>query len=491
LRTDENRPGFEQQFRKCALLIALYAIPPFLVVAAIGVLDADLWWHLRTGQWIFQHKSIIQSDHFSWTEMGKPWAAYSWLFEVLIYGLFEKFGLVGILAYTYAVVLAITVALHSLIRQFEKRLAQTVGLTALAMIAMTRICSPRPWLFTILFFCLELNILLSVRRSRNFRKLLLLLPIFALWANLHIQFVYGILLLLLATVEEPLNIVLRRAGVMFDDTEDKALPVLTTGLITLVCALALAVNPYHFKIYGVLLDTIHLAGLYGLISEMQALPFRTLPDWLVLFLTLLAAFGMGRRRTGTPFWILLLASACFVSFRGNRDVWFVVIVAVTLIAKSFSINAEPQSTTKLQMIIVGVVIIGMLAVTVSAYRISNIELQKMVDENYPHGAVTFVQEHGLTGPLYNHSNWGGYLIWQLPGVPVAIDGRGNLHSPEHLSQAFSVWRGEPGWDADPNFKASRLIIAEKRFPLAQLLRLDQRFQLVYEDPLSVVFVIKE
>src|ERR1043165_6009932 len=172
-------------------LVALYAIPAFLIFAAVNIADADIWWHLRTGQWIVEHRAVPQADSFSWTGMGKPWAAYSWLFEVLVFGLFTRFGLVGILGYVYVMVLAIALALHSLVRKYEHRLAQSVGVTAVALVAMALICSPRPWLFTILFFCLELNILVSVRRSRNFKHLLLLLPLFCLWANLHIQFLYG------------------------------------------------------------------------------------------------------------------------------------------------------------------------------------------------------------------------------------------------------------------------------------------------------------
>ena len=50
-----------------------------------GVTDADLWWHLRAGEWITQNHHLPVTDPFSYTGAGKPWIAYSWSFEVLLY----------------------------------------------------------------------------------------------------------------------------------------------------------------------------------------------------------------------------------------------------------------------------------------------------------------------------------------------------------------------------------------------------------------------
>lgn len=485
--TDSPSSSFEEKFRKCALLIALYAIPPFLIIAAVNVLDPDIWWHLRTGQWIVQHGAVPHADSFSWTGMSKPWAAYSWLFEVLIYGLLTRFGLIGILIFIYCLLIAITAALHSLIRKFEHRLAQSVGLTALALVAMTRICSPRPWLFTILFFCIELNILVSVRRSRNFKRLLWLPPLFALWANLHIQFLYGFCVLGAVAVEGPvIRLLSNRLTV---NEEDRPLPAHWMVLIILGCMLAIVINPYHVHIYSVLLETMRLGGFYGLISELQAIPFRTLSDWLVLLLLLAAAFAIGCERRVSLFWVLLLGGSAFISFRAYRDVWFVVIVAATIVARSqLNTTTAQYQVTKKQALVVTASTVLLLILTLSAYRISNSELQKVVDQNYPSAAAAFVEENQLSGPLYNHFNWGGYLIWRLPRLPVSMDGRGNIHDPDTVRHAFDTWNGKPDWLSDQELLSSNLVIAERDIPLTQLMRLDSRWKIAYEDAISVVFV---
>src|SRR5258708_20456467 len=60
---------------------------------------------------------------------------------------------------------------------------------------MSWVIGPRPGMLTILFGIIELDILLAVRRTGPAKKLWLLPPMFAIWANWHIQFVYGLLLL--------------------------------------------------------------------------------------------------------------------------------------------------------------------------------------------------------------------------------------------------------------------------------------------------------
>jgi hypothetical protein len=482
---------YEPQFRSSLFLIILYSIPAWLTLRPSGVDDPDVWWHLRTGQWILEHRWVPYNDWFSTFGMGKPWVAYSWLFELLIYGLFSRLGLIGLLIYVYALMLAITAALHSLVRKFEPRLVYSVPLTVLGVLCLAPYRIPRPWLFTILFFILELDILVSVRRSRSYRRLLLLPLLFALWANIHIQFVYGLFVLGVAALEDPLNRLLGH-NTAAGEVQDRPIPFGTMVLVTTACALAVLVNPYHVRMYAIVWEFVRMPGLYGLISELQAMQFRSLPDWLVLLLTLWAAFALGRRRRISPFWGLLFLTGAFLSFRSSRDSWFVVVVALTIIpnARATSIIATPPKISKAQVVIV-VMAVGILVLSAArAAQLSENSLQNTIAGVYPVVAANVVEERRYRGPLYNHFDWGGYLIWRLRGLPVTIDGRSNLHDATRVKHSAEVWNGTPHWASDPELAAARVVIAEKDFPLTQLLRLDSRFETVYEDEVAVVFIAR-
>jgi hypothetical protein len=170
-------------------------------------------------------------------------------------------------------------------------------------------------------------------------------------------------------------------------------------------------------------------------------------------------------------------------------VWFVVVVAATIIARYAGEGRATQDQLSGRLLAVVCLFTALLlALTIGMYRISNPELQKRVAGYYPSAAVAFVEEHQLAGPLYNHFNWGGYLVWNLQRLTVSIDGRSNIHYPDRLSRALDVWNGKPGWSSDGELLSSRLVIAQRDLPLAQLLRLDNRWRIVYEDSVAAVFV---
>jgi len=466
-------------------------VPAWLTLSKVSVLDPDIWWHIRTGQWIIQHRSVPYNDFFSTYGMGKSWFAYSWLFEVLIYGLFSRFGLIGLVIYVYTLMLGISAAFYALVRKFEPRLAQSIILAAAGVLALTHMRTPRAWLFTILFFAIELNILVSVRRSRNYRHLFYLAPLFALWANLHIQFVYGLFVLGLAALDAPVNHLLRRQT-PGEAEGDRPLPVDKMVMVIVASLIATLLNPYHFRIYAVVLDTARQSGLYQLISELSAMDFRSPPDWLVLLLTLGAAFGLGRRRDLSSFWFLLLSAAVLISFRSKRDIWLVTTVAITIIALTRPVieTTVDDRISKGQVAAVILASIAMLGLTILTNRVSNSTLEKSIEEEYPVAAASFIEQHRFPGPLYNHFNWGGYLIWRLPNLPVSIDGRSNVHDAARIRHSAEGWNGKQDWALDPELTAARIVIADKHFALTQLLRLDPHFEQVYEDQIAVVFIAR-
>ncbi|HJT78838.1 MAG TPA: hypothetical protein VJ739_16660, partial [Gemmataceae bacterium] len=118
-------------------------------------------------------------------------------------------------------------------------------------------------------------------------------------------------------------------------------------------------------------------------------------------------------------------------------------------------------------------------------------LREQVAAEFPAAAVDFIEQHGCTGPLYNDVGWGGYLIWRLPRLPAAIDGRTNLHGDARIKQFADTWEGKPGWDADPDLDAARLVVLQRWATLTELLRRDPRFAVAYEDGLAVVFVRRD
>lgn len=477
-----------------ARLLGLAALYSFLAISFIRSFylnDPDIWWHLRTGDWILAHHAVPFTDPFSSFGMGKPWVAYSWLFDLVSAVGFARFSFLSIAILEIAVRVVLSVALFHLLRGLCPSFWRAVGLTAAGLLVMTEVIGPRPGMLTILFVILEFDILLSAARSGNTKTLWLLPPMFLIWANWHIQFVYGLFVLGVFAMEPLLSSLtgyIPRPGT--------SVPAKQSWLVLAASAVATLLNPYGWRIYSPVLiyagqSGAHAVqmGAYNAISELRAMTFREPQHYLVLLLALGAAMMIGWRRDARPLWLIFLSFASVMAFRSVREVWFLAVVAVmVLAAEPASRPGKPRGGMPLKLrLAVALCVVAAIALSFVRYELTDDWLALQVQSNFPEGASRFIEMHRLPGPLLNDLSWGGFLIWRLPQLPVAIDGRTNVHGDERIEEFYNLWTGKPGWATDPELQRANLVITPRVSAICGLLRSDPRFVVAYEDTQAVVF----
>jgi len=469
-----------QQWAQIVALTALYSAPALVCTHLAVVADPDVWWHLRTGQWILEHGALPKTEPFSLFGAGKPWAAYSWLFELLVFQLFKGLGLTGLVAYTTGMVVAITAALHRLTRRLQQDFTVALLLTFAGSFCLISLWTPRSWLFSILFFVLELDVLMQARKTGKMGELYWLPLLFALWANLHVQFVIGLLALAVLVGETLL-------AHWWNAIETRISPVRLCAVST-ACLLATLANPYGLKIYAVVYDLASQHGVMNQVSELKAIPFRGLQDYVVLFFALAAAAVMARAGRLELFELVLMAFGVLVSFRSLRDEWVVVVVASAIVARG--VKGDAGNRFVVRPWAAPVVAAATCVVVFLGFRLQGVDngfLSGELSKSLPVGAADFVKQKGLSGPVYDDYSWGGYLIWN-PGLPVVIDSRQNVYGDERINRSIAVWGGVRHWASDPDLKTAGVVIGPVNAPLTQLLRLSPAFDLAYEDQVAAVFV---
>ncbi|MGH9581252.1 MAG: hypothetical protein ACRD2R_09665, partial [Terriglobales bacterium] len=325
--------------------------------------------------------------------------------------------------------------------------------------------------------------LLSVRRTGASGKLWLLPPMLVIWANWHVQFVYGLLLLGVFACEPLL------ARLWWPNSADDPWPMKQAWLALLVSFLATSLNPYGPRVYSTVFQYMHQPKAFSQIVELRAMTFREPQHYVVLLLFLAAAMAVGWRRERRLLWPILLAIASVVAFRAVKETWFLAVVSAGALADGWGFQAEDdvRPLGARYRLAAAVWVLAVLFVGYRHYGVSDDFLQIQINGNFPEPASRYIEEHHLNGPLFNDFNWGGYLIWRVPRLRVAIDGRTNVHGDDRVGHFGDVWMGKPEWAWDAELLQANVVLAKKDRPLASLLRLDGRFKIVYEDVQAVVF----
>ena len=212
---------------------------------------------------------------------------------------------------------AILASLHRFVARREPRFVVATSLVALAFFAMLPLLNERTWLFTILFSTLTLDIILDLRRGVRTRTAWCLPVIFALWANVHIQFIYGLFLLALGCVAPLIDGYLGRVQATGHASVAGTRAWWRLLALAGACLAATLLNPYHARLYPVVVGYATKSDTYNLVVELLASGFRMPWEWAMPVLVGAAAFALGRRGDRSAFELLLLGVASFLALRAT------------------------------------------------------------------------------------------------------------------------------------------------------------------------------
>lgn len=230
-------------------ILAVFLCGLAFLLASTPARNSDVWLHLASGRLLSATGLPDGTDPFASTTQGVFWVNPAWLSDLLLYRL-HQFGGGTALVVGKAVLTALLAALFCAFR----RRGTGMGMLLIAGFAATLALGPwlllQPSLLSLLGVLLTLYLLerpslldgASAERARTRRWLLV--PLFALWANLDGWFLLGPVLVGLYAVGELLRRLLNPArGAPSRDL--RALVLLT--LSGLAACLA---TPYHYRIFA-------------------------------------------------------------------------------------------------------------------------------------------------------------------------------------------------------------------------------------------------
>jgi hypothetical protein len=133
-----------------------------------------------------------------------------------------------------------------------------------------------------------------------------------------------------------------------------------------------------------------------------------------------------------------------------------------------------------------VVLVGLALPNFGCIRLG--DLQRSV--RYPTRATALLKQSGISGNLAVHFTWGEYALWHLsPRIKVSMDGRREtVYADEIYRENLEFIMGTGDWDALLRERGTQLALVSKEYPVFNLMQLEPGWLLVYDNPVSGLFV---
>ncbi len=470
-----------------------------LAMTARNAVDPDLWWHLRTGQWIVETGQVPRSDPFSFTRAGHAWVSHEWLSEVVFYELWKHGGAAALIVFSAIVTTAGFMLLYLRCLPCGGKRHWAAAATALGALASAPSWGVRPQMFTFTLASLLLWLLEGGTKKDRSRLLLWIPPLFLLWLNLHAGFALGPALLLAYVV----GLIMETA--VGDTPWQQAHPIILRVLLLLLACLALVpLNPNGAELYRYPFDTLRSPGMRSFIGEWRSPDFHEglYRPFLLVWLLVLTALATSRARPkGRVIVPLLLTS--FAALDAARHVPIFVLVAIPVIATALAEARGDGAETRVSKSArrgapiswfrpffnaAVVVLIGVFTVAkwVSLARNQNAREA----EQFPQKAVAFLRASDQPRKLFVFYDWGGYAIWKLyPQYRVFVDGRADLYGDDLLRESIKIAMDlRTGWrDVLDHWKVE-IVLVPPTSALAQALLLDSNWHAAFSDSQAIIIV---
>lgn len=433
----------------------LWSIASVLVGSYIcgPLVDPDIWWHTVVGRWIIAHHQVPWVDYWTVEGVGRPWIAYSWLFEVGSALVEKRWGIEGLAFSQLLLTCLLSMTCCFVSAKISKSWCLGILLGSLGALCSINSITLRPQLFSWIFFALSILVSdLICKEGIRKRYLALLALIFVLWANVHFSAIFGIFAVLSWLL----------GSVDLDIWVSKKQSLIFGLAISILCGMATFITPYAGREWGVMFETASHPMLFEQIAEFSPATILRESSSIFLLFSLMLAFLLHEapRSIELPKFVglgvLTLLGLSVVKFFPYAAIYLMALTSLIWSRGSERTNGLGQLGEGIGRLVQQLERFPtwLSTLLVAAAILSNVSklIDKPVsDSRIARSAMDLFLAEGLPFPLLNTFSDGGYLIYRLAdgdgsvSNPVSIDGRTNLISKELWSDYEEASSGGRNW----------------------------------------------
>ena len=429
---------------------------------AVG--DPDIWWHLKTGQYVLNGGSFSGPD--PWVPFAsRPFVLTQWLPEVVAQKVYELAGLPGVAWLRFAAMLVLLGTLLWTCRRIADSVPALMAALA-AMLGAGASLTERPQLVS--FILLSVTLAAWWRSAEDLRPRWWLVPLTWLWACSHGLWPVGIAVGGVVIL-----------GLAIDRRLDRrtALRLMLVPAFSLVAAALTPVGPQ------LLLSPFNVSAAAGsFVQEWQPTSASNPFALITLAMIALVVLTWVRSTSVPPTWQILLAVTAFVA----TLIMFRTVAIGAVIAAPLFASALQQQRLRPPKALTRNAVFTWLGLSLAAAMIAMPIAVAMAQK--PFGVPDRLRPQLAALPaktvVLDQFAISGWLLWAEPQLIPVADLRSEVYSAEYLTAFRNNESVGPGWQSFITRTGATAALLRKDSALADALQHQLRWRVTGQDLLG-------
>jgi hypothetical protein len=263
------------------------------------------------------------------------------------------------------------------------------------------------------------------------------------------------------------------------------------AVLAAACVAATLINPHGWHAWTYPLRYVEDRESLSVVSEWRS-PVQQFSIFLVPYYAafVLTALSLLKRRA-TLYVGLVAVCVLVLSLSALRNVPFVALMLLPVAGPALSSRSAEKQRARIALAPAAGIACAFLALALFGGTIASGGWNTLGDppgRQYPEGGAAWIAAEAPGARLYNEYTWGGYLIYELPQVPVFVDGRTDFYRSAIMGDYISIGRMEDGWEQLVRQYGIDTMLLRKRSKLADELRASGGWRETFTGDVESVFV---
>ena len=412
----------------------------FAISISPKTLQNDTFYTIKIGELIVKNKNIDMLEHFSWHSNLK-YTYPHWLYDVIIYLIYNIGGMVGIYISTCIFAAILGIVFFSVNVKINKNQILSFFMTILGLYMLKSFIAARAQLVTYILFILQIYSMEKLLETGKKRYGIYLIIDSLLVANLHVAVWPFSFVLYLPYMAEYFIACLKKK-----ENNSKIIinknPNTKILIVFMICCILTGIfTPLGDTPYTYLIKTMK-GTTTNFILEHQPMILINNIDVICVLIVLFGLLMFTDAKIEMSDLFMICGLIILMLYSGRQKSIFIIIglICINRIISEFC-NSHNSSIDK--QLVEAIMRKSVIAIIIICFIIVDFCLifekrnDQYVDEKtYPvemsNYILDYFKETGFYNVrIFNEYNYGSYLLYR--GIPVFIDSRADLYSPEFNS----------------------------------------------------------